>query len=390
MAGTPWPVGTIFSGTGQGGDGKYYQIKTRGKFGGLGLTAATGGSSTTISNSTAAWQSNEFTGQQATIVSGKGNGEYCVITSNSTSVITCSAGWVTNYYQLAIVDPDAGSKFVVEPNWGAHPTTSGTVTFAPFNFNVIEGNGGAAIGDGELYDVSAPGGQIKIGGPYSELRHVFVSRTDWNSGGLVLDDSPQLADYDGVYIEKPGQDINVGGTTKRIPWTFFRNSGGNSFFSGVTQKNMGTKPICWSYGQNGEGQSANDVCIGIRTDNGSLKSEGRAVLGILGTVGPVTPFGSDKKGVDLPVSGGLSTGNAIPGGISFRLGTEGRSGDQVNDSTEVARIDANGYKLPSFTFAKLPAAPNGYVVFCVDCNPGCTAGGGNGRTCFRESGGWTH
>ncbi len=387
MAGTPWPAGTIFSGTGQGGDGKYYQITTRGSFGGLGLTAATGWSSTTISNSTANWTSNSFAGQQATIVSGKGNGEYCAITSNSASVITCSAGWVTNYYQLASVDPDASSKFVVEPNWASHPTSSGTVTFALLNFNVIEGNLGAPIGDGELYDVGAPGGQIKIGGPYSELKHVFVSRTDWNSGGFVLDDPVQLADYDDIYIEKPGQDIGVEGTTKRIPWTFFRNSGGNSFFSGVTQKNMGTKPICWSYGP---GQSTNDVCIGIRTDSNSLKSPGRAVLGILGTVGPVTPFGSNQKGIDLPVSGGLSTGDGPPGGISFRLATPGKSGSQVNDSTEVSRIDANGYKLPSYTFAKLPAAPNGYVVFCIDCNPGCTTGGGTGRTCFRENGAWTH
>ena len=387
MAGTSWPVGSIFSGTGQGGDGKYYQIKTRGKFGGLGLIAATGGSATSISNSAAAWSSDEFAGQQATIVSGKGSGEYCIITSNTTSVITCSAGWVTNYYQLAIVDPDSSSKFVVEPNWGAHPTTSGTVTFAPFNFNVIEGNLGAAMGNGELYDVGAPGGQIKIGGPYSELKHVYVSRTDWNSARFVLDEGPQLADYEDVYVEKPGQDIGVGGITKRIPWTFSRNSGGNSFFSGITQKNMGTKPICWSYGY---GQSANDVCIGVRTDDTSVKSEGRAVLGILGTVGPVTPFGSDKTGTDLPVSGGLSTGSGMPGGISFRLGTAGKSGAQVNDSTEVARIDANGYKFPAYTFAKLPAAPNGYVVFCIDCNPGCTAGGGTGRTCFRENGAWTH
>ena len=43
MADTSWPVGTIFSGTGQGGDGKYYQIKTRGRFGGLGLTSARAG-----------------------------------------------------------------------------------------------------------------------------------------------------------------------------------------------------------------------------------------------------------------------------------------------------------------------------------------------------------
>jgi hypothetical protein len=390
LAGTSWPVGTIFSGTGQGGDGKYYQIKTRGKFGGLGLTGATGGSSTTISNSAAAWPGNAFAGQQATIVSGRGNGEYCVITSNTASAITCLAGWVTNYYQLTVVDPDVSSRFVIEPNWASHPAASGTMTFAPFNFNVIEGNAGAPIADGELYDVFAPGGQIKIAGPYSDLKHVFVSRTDWNSAGFVLEDSLQLADYDDIYIEKPDQDINVGGTTKRIPWPFFRNSGGNSFYYGGTQKNMGTKPICWSYGQNGEGQSANDVCIGIRTDNSSLNSAGRAVLGILGTVGPATPFGGNKAGVDLPVSGGLSTGNGMPGGISFRLGAAGTSGKQVNDSTEVSRIDVNGYKLPSFTFAKLPTAPNGYVVFCTDCNSGCTAGGGTGRTCFREDGAWTH
>jgi hypothetical protein len=391
LAGTSWPAGAIFSGTGQGGDGKYYQIKTRGRFGGLGLTSATGGgSSTTIGNYTANWPSNALTGQQATIVSGTGNGEYCVITSNTATAITCAAGWVTNYYQLAIVNPDTSSKFVVEPNWTSHPTTSGTVTFAPFNFNVIEGSAGGPISDGELHDVVAPGGQIKIGGPYSEVRHVFVSRTDWNSAGFILEDSFQLADYDDVYVEKPDQDINVGGTTKRIPWAFFRNSGGSSFYSGITQKNMGTKPICWSYGQNGEGQSANDVCIGIRTDNGSLNSTGRAVLGILGTVAPATRFGPNMVGGDLPVSGGLSTGNGRPGGISFRLGTAGTSGSQVNDSTEVSRIDTNGYKLPSFTFARLPAAPNGYAVFCTDCNSGCTAGGGTGRTCFRENGAWTH
>ena len=106
-------------------------------------------------------------------------------------------------------------------------------------------------------------------------------------------------------------------------------------------------------GQNGGGQSANDVCVGIRTDNGSLDSAGRAVLGILGTLGPVTPFGSNKPGNDMPVSGGLSTGSGLPGGISFRLGAAGTSGSQVNDSTEVSRIDANGYKLPAYIFLEV-------------------------------------
>jgi hypothetical protein len=102
----------------------------------------------------------------------------------------------------------------------------------------------------------------------------------------------------------------------------------------------------------------------------------------------VTPFGTNQRGVDLPVSGASRRETA--GGISFRLGAFGGSGRSVNDSNEVARIDVNGYKVPSFTFAKLPASPDGYVVFWIDCNPGCTAGGGKGRTCFRENGNWTH
>jgi len=195
LSGSSWPVGSLFSGTGQGGDGKYYQIKVRGKFGGLGLTDANGGTSTTISTSSASWASDAFKGQQATIVAGTGNGEYCAITSNTASVITCAGGWVTDYYQLAIVNPDSSSKFVVEPNWPSHPTTSGTVMFAPFEFNVIEGGAGAGINDGELYDVTAAGGQIKIGGFYSDLKRVYVSRTDWNSGGFFFSDALQLANY---------------------------------------------------------------------------------------------------------------------------------------------------------------------------------------------------
>jgi hypothetical protein len=78
---------------------------------------------------------------------------------------------------------------------------------------------------------------------------------------------------------------------------------------------------------------------------------------------------------------------AGPAASAFGLGASGISGNQANDSAEVARIDINGYKLPAFTFAQLPAAPNGYIVFCVDCNTTCTWGGGKGRTCFRA--GWS-
>jgi hypothetical protein len=141
------------------------------------------------------------------------------------------------------------------------------------------------------------------------------------AGQFSFSDAINLTNLEDIVIEKPDQEINVGGTTKRIPWGYPHNTGGNSFYSGVSHKNMGTTPICWSYGQNGGGLSTNDVCIGIRTDNASLNSPGRAVLGILGTVGPVTPFGTNQSGVDLPVSGGLSTGNGKPGRHQLPFGS---------------------------------------------------------------------
>jgi hypothetical protein len=333
--------GGIFSGTGQGGDGKYYKVTGAGTFGGLGLTVATGGgSSTTIVCSGCGWTTNVFVGQQATIVAGRGNGQFCLISGNTTTTITCSAGWATNYYQLAIVTPDTTSNFVVEPYWATNPTTSGTVTFVPFKFNVISGapnDAGAA--DAELYDVVAAGGQINVGGPFSKLDHISVSRQDWigsnGSQGFTLEDALNFMMIRDVLIDKPDQaSVNTGGTNKRIPWKFFRNSGASSIFSGVDWEERGTQPICWSYGQNGGGQSANDVCIGIRTDNGSRNSGSRAVLGFMGTMGPVTAWGTDKDGAINRIQGGLPTGAGVPGDIAFSTGNPGASGMEVEDGTD--------------------------------------------------------
>jgi hypothetical protein len=329
-----------FSGTGQCGDGKYYQVTTGGIFGGLRLTSATGGSSTTIMASTTGWTSNAFVGSIACIVSGTGNGQYLIVTANDTgTLITGSGGWKTKYYQLAIVKPDATSKFVIEPNWGTQ-TTSGTVTFAPMKFNVISGApNDTGASDAELYDVQAPGGQINVGGPYSKIVHVSVSRADWigsnGTQGLLLEDALNFMDIDDVLIDKPDQSsVNTGGTVRRQPWTFFRSGGGTSFYAGVDVQDRGTRPICWSYGGNGGGQSANDVCIGIRTDNGSLNSESRAVLGFMGTLGPVTPWGKDKNGAINRIQGGLPTGAGTPGDIAFSTGNAAASGTDVMDGTD--------------------------------------------------------
>jgi len=80
--------------------------------------------------------------------------------------------------------------------------------------------------------------------------------------------------------------------------------------------------------------------------------------------------------------------------------------DQVNKTFKPATNNAGSLGTPtnrwasvnaaqvqlgnSYTFRSLPSAPNGTIVYCSDCNATCTAGSSTGRTCFRESGIWTH
>jgi hypothetical protein len=271
------------------------------------------------------------------LFSGTGKLEWAVITADTATTLTFAGGLQTNIYQLPIVTPDGTSQFVIEPYWKGNPTTSGSVVFAPFNFNVIDGTTGTAASDAELYDVAAPGGQINISGPNSKVKHVSVSRADWlgNNGaqGFVVENNLNQWDVDDVYVDR--YDLTGWGM---IPWTFYRNSGGNDFYSGVSFQNRGTRPICWSYGQTGGGLSANDVCVGIRTDNNSTNSASRAVLGYKGTLGPETAWGVDQNGKINRLQGGLPTGAGVPGDIAFSTGNAGASGSSVADGTDRWKI----------------------------------------------------
>ena len=71
-----------------------------------------------------------------------------------------------------IVNPDATSKFVVEPNWSLHPTKGGTITFAPKTSTRSKVPSESPLAMANFYDVADPGGQIKIGRPYSPLEQV--------------------------------------------------------------------------------------------------------------------------------------------------------------------------------------------------------------------------
>lgn len=352
LPGTVVSTGTLFSGTGLGGDGKYYKVTTGGTFGGLTQTVATSGTLSSITNSGAAWTVNGFTGQQVTIWSGTGQGEICAIASNTATTITCTANFSSRFYQLPIVAPDATSQFVVEPNWGSNPTTSGTVTFALFDFQGISGCNMSCV----IKNVEIAGGTVNVTGPGigGSIDGLKVSRSDWSTITTPNGASGPQNFWDwknisvSVFAPNNIQTVNVGGITRYKPWAYipfyFGNTVQPSYFPNSI--NIGTSPICWHQGNNqGNGYDNNDICMGIRTDWFAIQSATRTVLGYIGTLGPATAWGTNINGTSNRLQGGLGTGSGTPGDLLFSVGNTYASGSNVTEGADRWRISGSNGSL---------------------------------------------
>jgi hypothetical protein len=338
-------VGDIVSGTAVGGDGHYYQVTVAGTWGGQCQQTATAGSSSSITNSGASWTVNAFAGQRVSIVGGSAADYYCVIASNTATVLTCNgAGWVTSYSQQyqngwgIAPSPDNTSLFVIEPNWGTQ-TSNGTVTFADLNENAIEGPGGLAAQDLVIEDSTIMGGRIY--GNNAHIKNVLVSRADWLKFSGDFDSNVVTSEIDNVRIVTP-DDIS----SYAKLWTLPRNNlAAAGAYTGMSQYQMGTRPVVWSGGARGGGASARDVWIGGRTDTyGGPNDVSRAVLEFGGILGRATPIGTtNSNGTDTDIQGGLPTGSGTPGSINFWTGNTGSSGTSIVDGTKRWQITGLGH-----------------------------------------------
>ena len=179
------PVGTIVEGSLAGGNGVWYKVTVQGVFSGLGTPGsprrANGGTATTIVDSQGGLTNNGYVGFLATTISGMAANQYCLISSNDATTLTCSGGWLTHYQNASTGIPDATTTFIVEPNWGTQ-FTSGGATWAPLGENSIEGTEGGAT-NALIDNLFVAGGTIKLD-PRSTLRNVRTTRADWNTGSV--------------------------------------------------------------------------------------------------------------------------------------------------------------------------------------------------------------
>jgi len=310
----------------------------------------------------AAFTTNAFVGYQVSIFTGDGQGQTCVVTSNSTTTITCTNPWVKkgSYYAYqGVNNPGLGSAFIVEPNWGTQTSSSG-MTWETWSEHAIQGldngenpTGAEATSSIYMDNDTVPGETIWA--TSGTVKNLQTTRGDWlfygGSGAGIFDNySGQipLIDFDNVLLQ-----------TGQV-WQFPRNNPSNAtIFNGFSQKNMGTMPIVWSAGNNSAAES--DVEIGGRNDGGTGgtgTNASRIIMQVGGLLGPPTPIGLNLNAGSAPgwspfgFNCGLSTGSGTPGTCNWYLGTTGASGTQVNSGSIGATLSTAGYSVSRYNVDK--------------------------------------
>lgn len=168
-------VGTIIEGSITGGHGMWFRVSVSGSYSGLGNPSSTrtaaSGTSTTLVDSVGGLTVNAWVGYYVSILSGTGQYEYGIVTSNTATTFTMAAGFVTDFAGVTIVAPDNTSQYIVEPAWNSQ-TSAGALTWAAVTqtFNVS-----SIVAD----DLFVPGLKFNFDDRFSTFRNLRVTRSDW-------------------------------------------------------------------------------------------------------------------------------------------------------------------------------------------------------------------
>lgn len=210
--------------------------------------------------------------------------------------------------------------------------TSGGVTFQQFEFDVIRS---VLL---SLRDSFIVYGQVRVGGPTfpNSISHCQFSRGDWLAPGIADDQagiSQNLVSIQNVLV------------TSGAPWGVQSGSAGSAPFYSPSQVNFGSQPIIFSRGR--LGITFRDVGIapggGIGVFTGSEQEDiSRNVLAVIGTLGRIARTGTDQKGEDLLVQGGLGTGAGGGGALRLRAQAPGAPGASLPNATDKLVIDYRG------------------------------------------------
>jgi hypothetical protein len=183
-------AGGVFEGSIPGGQGIWYKCSVGGTFGGLGTPGtprtSSSGTATTEVDAAGGLTVNAWTGWRISWVGGTCINNIALITSNTATTYTFSAGIVSPFSAVSpCAAPDATSTFVIEPPYGTFSTfADGTATLATMGENGMDNTGGGAT-TAVIDNVFLAGEQLNLN-TASNVGYLRVTRADWMSGAIPL------------------------------------------------------------------------------------------------------------------------------------------------------------------------------------------------------------
>ena len=348
------------------------------------------------------WTTNQFVGMAVADTGGINEGCYGVVTANGTQTITLSAGWITQYSQLACTAPAANSSFIVTLNYGSASTlyscatgstsacASTGMTLAVVTDDGVGACNGCVSAGVQADDVSVPGLRWKISSNSdSTLKSVTVGPSLW----LDTTSDPQgCCSLDRDWDVRRGQTIQIPAVQgPNQPGTYYTNwtlpSITGISYTGPFGDNVGGRAYVFTAGTvNGSpNRSSSDTAVGGRTDPGCGTDITRCHLEIWPSIGPPTPVGTNQNGNNMVIDCGNSTGSGTPGSCYWYVSSAGASGTTPNGGGSspswAMTLNTNGLILSSIAASTSPICPNGTggALTTVGCSGG-SGGGLSGMT----------
>lgn len=192
-------------------------VATPGSVGAMAAGTATAGGSTTLTNGSASWATNQWTNFQVRIVSGTGAGQVRSIASNTGTVLTVSSAWGTN--------PDATSVYRIEGNDDyLYLIGNGVVTLWRYS---ISGNSWSTLSPGAARSAAPGAGQT--------LDWIFGStHGNFNTEATIVNGRRLYSFRGGSTGTLDYYDIaaNTWTSAVTLPWTETIGTGGGGDYDG--------------------------------------------------------------------------------------------------------------------------------------------------------------
>jgi hypothetical protein len=207
---------------------------------------------------------NAWVGFYLSLLNGAGQYQYCTITANTATTVTCSGGWQTDFPDyVTSANPDTTTQYIIEPAWGTQFSNNGVTWIADTT---------KITGLSSVYNAFIPGLQVLFSSQEPIVDRFQVTRADWY-GGNGDSDNAQVWAFNGVVAGLTSS--GTGAVVNTPPYRRYKN-----IRNGITEipqaqpNTKGTSVDHWLSGLTGGGTATGDTYWGLNPNVGAGTKKG--------------------------------------------------------------------------------------------------------------------